>query len=166
MANAGPGQVGDALLERGTQLAALAGMLAEVRASSSGRLVAVGGEAGVGKTALLQCFCRAEVRAGHALWGACAPLRTPRPLGPLVAVADGIGGEFEQVVTAAGRPHEVVGALLPELRRRALTVQAHGGTQLKLGVTRGGLGSRRPFGMKRWLCPRFIPSPAASRLSA
>jgi hypothetical protein len=74
MANAGPGQVGDALLERGTQLAALAGMLAEVRASSSGRLVAVGGEAGVGKTALLQCFCRAEVRAGHALWGACAPL--------------------------------------------------------------------------------------------
>jgi DNA-binding CsgD family transcriptional regulator/tetratricopeptide (TPR) repeat protein len=122
MANAGPGQVGDALLERGTQLAALAGMLAEVRASSSGRLVAVGGEAGVGKTALLRCFCRAEVRAGHALWGACAPLRTPRPLGPLVAVADGIGGEFEQVVTAAGRPHEVVGALLRELRRRALTV--------------------------------------------
>ena len=122
MANAGPGQVGDALLERGTQLAALAGMLAEVRASSSGRLVAVGGEAGVGKTALLQCFCRAEVRAGHALWGACAPLRTPRPLGPLVDVADGIGGEFEQVVTAAGRPHEVVGALLRELRRRALTV--------------------------------------------
>ena len=122
MANAGPGQVGDALLERGTQLAALAGMLAEVRASSSGRLVAVGGEAGVGKTALLQCFCRAEVPAGHVLWGACAPLRTPRPLGPLVDVADGIGGEFEQVVTAAGRPYEVVGALLRELRRGALTV--------------------------------------------
>ncbi len=122
MANAGPGRIGDALLEREPHLAALAGLLHEVRASSAGRLVLVGGEAGAGKTALLRRFCRSEVDVGQVLWGACAPLRTPRPLGPLVDVADAIGGEFEQVVTAAVRAHEVVGALLRELRRRRLTV--------------------------------------------
>ncbi len=122
MANAGPGRIGDALLEREPHLAALAGLLDEVRASSAGRLVLVGGEAGAGKTALLRRFCRSEVDVGQVLWGACAPLRTPRPLGPLVDVADAIGGEFEQVVTAAVRAHEVVGALLRELRRRTLTV--------------------------------------------
>jgi predicted ATP-dependent serine protease len=65
MANAGPGRIGDALLEREPHLAALAGLLDEVRASSAGRLVLVGGEAGAGKTALLRRFCRSEVDVGQ-----------------------------------------------------------------------------------------------------
>jgi len=40
MANAGPGRIGDALLEREPHLAALAGLLDEVRASSAGRQAA------------------------------------------------------------------------------------------------------------------------------
>jgi len=121
MANAGPGRVADALLERETHLAALADLVGDVRASSAGRLVLVGGEAGAGKTALLRRFC-GEVGAGSVLWGACAPLRTPRPLGPLVDVAEAIGREFEQVVTSAERPYEIATALLRELRHSALTV--------------------------------------------
>ena len=122
MANAGPGRMGDGLLERRPQLTALAGMLAEVRSSSSGRLVVVAGEAGVGKTALLRRFGDDVAGSGHVLWGACAPLRTPRPLGPLIDVAEATRGEFERVVTPAGRPHEVVSALLRGLPRRAVSV--------------------------------------------
>ena len=54
----------------------------DVLAGPPGRLILVGGEAGVGKTALVREF--AEGR--QVLWGACDPLHTPRPLGPLVDI--------------------------------------------------------------------------------
>src|ERR1700694_3009578 len=44
------------LLERSEQLSALAEQLAAVSATSHGRLVLVGGEAGAGKTALVRRF--------------------------------------------------------------------------------------------------------------
>ena len=122
MADAGSGQVSGVLLERERHLARLVDLLAEVRASSQGRLVLLGGEAGVGKTALLRRFCDSKPGRGHALWGGCVPLRTPRPLGPLVEVAEATGGELERVVAGAARPYEVAEALLRELRRRGLTV--------------------------------------------
>jgi ABC-type hemin transport system ATPase subunit len=45
------------LLERASELAALGKVLMSVRESSFGQMVLVGGEAGIGKTALLQRFC-------------------------------------------------------------------------------------------------------------
>ncbi|HTP19519.1 MAG TPA: AAA family ATPase [Solirubrobacteraceae bacterium] len=122
MANAGSGRIGDTLLEREPHLAKLEKALCEVRANSTGRLVVLAGEAGAGKTALLRRFCRDIAGSSHVMWGACAPLRTPRPLGPLVDVAEATGGELEELVTAAERPYEIASALLRELRRRALTV--------------------------------------------
>ena len=121
-ANADPGRVGDVLLEREAHLAALANTLNDVRASATGRLVVVGGEAGAGKTALLRRFCRETAGSSRVMWGACAPLRTPRPFGPLVDVAEVTGGQFEQAVTAAARPYEIASSLLRELRRTRLTV--------------------------------------------
>ena len=82
----------------------------------------VGGEAGVGKTVLLRSFCEAQQRPVRTLWGECEPLRTARPLGPLLDVAEATGGELEELVEAAARPHEVAAALLRELRARAPTV--------------------------------------------
>ena len=122
MANAGPARLGGALLEREPQLAAFAELLSEVRGDSDGRLVLVGGEAGAGKTTLLQHFCRDIGGSTRVMWGACAPLQTPRPLGPLLDVAETLGGEFERAVAEAQRPYEVATALLRELRRRAATV--------------------------------------------
>ena len=108
--------LGGELLERGQSLSLLTDLLDGVRSGSEGRLVLVGGEAGVGKTALLRRFCELQGDAGRVFWGACEPLRTPRPLGPLVDVAGAIGGELEELVAQAGRPHDVAVALLQELR--------------------------------------------------
>ncbi len=110
------------LLERDPSLTTLAGLLDEVRRSSEGRLLLVGGEAGVGKTLLLRHFCRTGVERARVLWGGCAPMRAPRPLGPFVDVAEATGGELQRLVIAEARPHEVAAALLLELRDRGLTV--------------------------------------------
>ena len=82
MSAAAPQQV-SSLLERAAGLSFLQGLLDGVRASTQGRLVLVAGEAGVGKTLLLRGFCEAQP-AARILWGACEPLGTPRPLGPLL----------------------------------------------------------------------------------
>ncbi|HEV2901869.1 MAG TPA: AAA family ATPase, partial [Gaiellaceae bacterium] len=68
------------LLERDANLAALGEHLAAARAGD-GRLVLVGGEAGVGKTALVRRF--AEDTDARVLWAACDGLFTPQPLAPL-----------------------------------------------------------------------------------
>jgi DNA-binding CsgD family transcriptional regulator len=106
------------LLERDDSLSTLTGLLDGVR--SEGRLVVVGGEAGVGKTTLLRRFC--DAHEGRVLWGACEPLRTPRPLGPFLDVARDTGGELAALVGGAAKPHEVAAALLDDLRRRDPTV--------------------------------------------
>src|SRR3954469_10903712 len=110
------------LLEREQSLAALDAALAGIRAGGEGRLLAVAGEAGVGKTTLLRRFCAAQPAAVRLLWGACEPLRTPRPLIPLVDVAEVTGGELQELVAGAARPFEVAAALIRELRRSSPTV--------------------------------------------
>jgi DNA-binding CsgD family transcriptional regulator len=112
----------DPFLERADDLSVLMDALAGVRASSGGRLVLVEGEAGVGKTALLRCFCESLRGSVRVLWGACEPLLTPRVLGPLRDVAPAMGGELEELVEGEARPHEVVVALLGELQSGAPTV--------------------------------------------
>ena len=74
------------LLEREPALDRLGGWFAEARAGR-GRLVLVGGEAGVGKTALVDEFVLRHRQVARVLRGACDPLTTPRPLGPLADVA-------------------------------------------------------------------------------
>jgi DNA-binding CsgD family transcriptional regulator/tetratricopeptide (TPR) repeat protein len=110
------------LLERDESIAALDARIASVRSGSEGMFVWIGGEAGVGKTALLRHFCGRQAKPVRILWGACEPLRTPRPLGPFVDVAQETGGELAQLVAAAGRPYEVAAAVLEELHGRGPTV--------------------------------------------
>jgi DNA-binding CsgD family transcriptional regulator len=102
-------------------LETLAASLAGVVTSSRGRLVLVGGEAGVGKTALLRRFCE-PLRSARILWGACDALFTPRPLGPFLDIAQITSGELEELVSSGARPHEVAAALMRELGTRAPTV--------------------------------------------
>jgi DNA-binding CsgD family transcriptional regulator len=110
------------LLERDESLSILDGLLAGVRSGSGGRLLLVGGEAGVGKTALLRRFCEEAGKPVRILWGACEPLRTPRPLGPLVDIADAVSGELEELLSGSATPHQVAMALLEELDHRVPAV--------------------------------------------
>ena len=105
------------LLERTDQLSALADALDAVTAGRAGAMVFVGGEAGVGKTALLREFCDQRRDSARILWGACEALLTPGPLGPLFDVAEVTRGELEELVSRGARPHEVTGALVRELAR-------------------------------------------------
>ncbi len=109
-----------ALLERDHSLAALAELMAGVRATGTGRLVLVGGEAGVGKTSLLRWFCDSE--DARVLWGGCEPLRTPRPLGPLWDIAEAGAEELHDLLAGAPRPGEIAMALLRDLRARSPTI--------------------------------------------
>ncbi len=110
------------LLERQQSLADLGHRLDRVCATAAGQLVLVAGEAGVGKTALLRRFCEAHGRRTRILWGACEPLQTPRPLGPLADLAERVDGRLRELVAGAAKPYEVAGALLAELRDRAPSV--------------------------------------------
>ena len=110
------------LLERDGAIATLDQLLAGVRASAEGQLVLVGGEAGVGKTALLRGYCEVQADSVRVLWGACEPLRTPRPLGPFQDIAEAASAELTQLLDDAARPYEVAAALLRELRTKRLTV--------------------------------------------
>ena len=88
-----PGRSDD-LLERAGQLAVLKEALASAGRDRRGALAVICGEAGVGKTALLRSFCDEVARSQRVLWGTCDPLFTPRPFGPLFAIAEGTGGEL------------------------------------------------------------------------
>jgi DNA-binding CsgD family transcriptional regulator/tetratricopeptide (TPR) repeat protein len=112
----------DELLERAGQLSALTEALDAVIAGKAGRLVLVGGEAGVGKTVLLEAFCERLPAPTRVLRGACEGLLTPGPLGPLFDLAEVTGGELEELVSREARPHEVTAALVRELAGTRATV--------------------------------------------
>lgn len=93
------------LLERTSQLETLMMLLQRV-SFTGGELVFLGGEAGVGKTALVQAFCAQASETAQVLVGACDALSTPRPLGPLLDIAHEAGGELAQLAFSdAPRPH-------------------------------------------------------------
>lgn len=79
-----------ALIERDAHLATLAEYLSDARAGS-GRLVLLGGEAGVGKSALVAAFV--DTTDARVVTGACDGLATPRPLAPVLEVASQLGIE-------------------------------------------------------------------------
>ena len=100
------------LVERAAPLATLAASLEAVGAS--GRLVLVSGEAGAGKTALVDAFRASHLTAHRVLVGRCDDLFAPRPLGPLLDIARQVGGPLGSALTAGdqGRAFE---AFLAEL---------------------------------------------------
>jgi ATP/maltotriose-dependent transcriptional regulator MalT len=101
----------DVLLEREHQLAHLRSSLAAA-AAGQGRIVVLGGEAGVGKTSLAGRFCGELPDEIAVFWGACDPLTTPRPLGPFLELAGSAGAAIEDVVDPWYGAHTVAAALL------------------------------------------------------
>ena len=95
-------ETGPPLLEREASLALLNEYAAQA-AGGEGRLVLLSGEAGVGKSALVERLCR-DLPAARWSWSMCDGLFTPRPLGPLFDLADQLGGALlERGRAGAGR---------------------------------------------------------------
>ena len=93
------------LLERDDERTALERAIDESR--TDGRIVIVAGEAGIGKTALVAAACEGR----RVLWGACDPLVTPRPLGPLRDAAWQAGGALAEAIESGSREAALVAAL-------------------------------------------------------
>jgi DNA-binding CsgD family transcriptional regulator/tetratricopeptide (TPR) repeat protein len=101
------------LLEREACLVSLAGYADEAR-HGEGRLVLVAGEAGVGKSALVEQLHN-DLPEARWSWGACDGLFTPRPLGPLLDLADQLGGELDELSRAAAPREDLFRALLRQV---------------------------------------------------
>jgi ATP/maltotriose-dependent transcriptional regulator MalT len=144
-ASAGALHTSSELLERGDEFAVLEECLGVVRRTSCGRLVLVSGEAGIGKTALLRRFCEAAGGSPQVLWGGCDSLFTPRALGPLLDIAELMGGELARSLESDARPSDVAAVLMREARRRGPTIvvfeDAHWADEATLDVL-GLLGRR------------------------
>ena len=111
------------LLERQPQLGALQEYLAQVRAGE-GRLVLIGGEAGVGKSSLVEQLESDLPSALRWYAGACDGLFTPRALGPLRDIAAQTGGELARLVHDGAPRETLFTALLEQLRASGPSVVA------------------------------------------
>jgi predicted ATPase len=127
------------LLERGAPLASLAEYAGEAR-GGNGRMVLVTGEAGMGKSALVERL-QQDLPDARWAWGACDGLFTPRPLGPLFDLADQLGGELLRLCQAGASRDELFRALLRQLSRPgSLTVvvleDLHGADEASIDLAR------------------------------
>ena len=122
------------LLEREDQLDSLH-RLFDQAAAGSGHLVFLGAEAGAGKTALVQAFGDSVASRARVLTGWCDPLSAPRPAGPLVDMAHGLGDPVRAILSGEGRaglfdatvrrPDDLPAAHRAGLRGRALGRRDH-----------------------------------------
>jgi len=101
------------LIERESQLAALYQYAGEA-SQGQGRLVLISGEAGVGKSVLLEEFAQ-ELDEARWLWSGCDGLFTPAALGPLLDIASRLDGELLQLCRAEAKRDQLYGALLRQL---------------------------------------------------
>src|SRR4051812_39011129 len=108
------------LLERQDQLAALESSLQEVR-GGSGKLVLLCGEAGVGKSSLVEAFAAEHSGECRFLWGGCDSLATPRPLGPVHEIAALLPSAKSVIAGTAELPGPLFRAVLEDLTRRERT---------------------------------------------
>ena len=109
------------LLEREPQLQALVAALTDA-ASGSGRVVFVSGEAGIGKTALVDRFVRNHGDQTRVLWGACDALFTPRPLGPLRDMTAELQSDLLALLNADANRATLFSTVLAELGRNTTLV--------------------------------------------
>ncbi len=111
------------LLERDLHLKALRSALNE--AGDEGRVALVYGEAGIGKTSLVEHFVKEQEKSWRILRGACDSLFTPRPLGPLYDIAPqisspkGAQGNLPALLDSESNRQAIFSACLNELKERS-----------------------------------------------
>ncbi len=108
------------LLERDTELALLRTRLAALRrsAGTGGCCVLVQGDAGSGKTSLLNAARAADSDGVLWLQGACEPMLAPPPFAPLIELLDALPPSLARAVRAGRQSPEVLAGVLELLRDR------------------------------------------------
>ncbi|MFI6471252.1 AAA family ATPase [Streptomyces sp. NPDC050516] len=109
-------RLGLPVLERESQLASLGQFTIEAT-RGAGRLVLLAGEAGVGKSTLLEAL-RQDLVGARCSWSACDGLFVPRPLGPLFDLADQLGGDLLQRCHTGSDREGLFRALLHKIGER------------------------------------------------
>jgi DNA-binding CsgD family transcriptional regulator len=94
------------LLERDQHLRLLHQLLAEV-SRGEGRLALLAGEAGVGKTSLVEAFSTEVDEHVRIYRGYCDPLDTPRPLGPLLDIAPSLSLKLAALLSSDGARFDI-----------------------------------------------------------
>lgn len=102
------------LLERERQLQDLQRLASRV-SSGAGGMALVLGEAGIGKSSLLQAFAAPLKGEFFVLQGACEDLSTPRVLGPLRDFAPALGQDVVSTIDNAASPDILMPMLLGHL---------------------------------------------------
>src|SRR5690242_21536585 len=103
------------MLERTAELAVLASAARDA-GDRSGTVVLISGEAGIGKSRLVQAIPAVLPAAGRFLAGYCDDLATPSVLGPLRDLIGTVGPALAAALERGDRD-EVVAALRDELAR-------------------------------------------------
>ena len=109
------------LLERESFVQELETMLKDALAGH-GRVALVSGEAGIGKTALVEHFTRAHQDSVRILWGTCDSLFTPRPLGPLYDIAMEVEGELSTLLKSNPDRQAIFSACFVEIQKHPTIV--------------------------------------------
>jgi DNA-binding CsgD family transcriptional regulator len=109
------------LVEREQFLEELATAFTEVTAGK-GQFVLVSGEAGIGKTSLVETFAETHQKQARLLWGACDALFTPRPLGPLYDIAPNAQSNLLTLLEDEAPRASILAAVLEEMDGRTPSI--------------------------------------------
>ena len=107
------------LFERDQFLRSLDEMLHQAT-EGHGRTALVSGEAGIGKTSIVECFLERHQSAIRVLWGTCEALFTPRPLGPLYDLAQQSQTPLRGVLESGANRATLFAAVLDEVAQGSL----------------------------------------------
>ena len=103
------------LADRDHELGEIIARADDSRAGRGGLLI-VSGESGAGKTAFIEAFVDRWVKDERVLWGACDPLPTPRPLGPVHDFAHRLAPTTRTALAESGQPYDIFEAVYEDLK--------------------------------------------------
>lgn len=89
---------------------------------ATGRIALVSGEAGIGKSTLIEHFAKRLPAGTRLAWGMCEPLSASAPLAPFREIACQLGGRLSELIAAEAAPETFRTEMLDSLGRLGPTV--------------------------------------------